>query len=102
LETALSGGGPTPWSWFISELCESFGCTPLQVLRDLGYQLEAIPVLVLEEVLSFRAYAHAREAVLSAERNDTKLEGDAAELVRRIRSDVQRAQLAEMLGADFD
>lgn len=74
-------------------MCESFSCTPLQVLRDLGYELDAVPWLLMTEILEFRSYANTRAAVIRAEERDEVLEGEAAELVRTIRSRVQRARL---------
>jgi hypothetical protein len=50
--------------------------------------------MLILEILELRSYAQVRDQVLQAEERDDRVISPMADLVREIRSRVQRAQLA--------
>jgi len=66
LARALDGDGPAPWEWWVSRLCEEFGCLPSQAVIEW----EAAPAGLLEDICEMRAYARARAAYQQAQQMD--------------------------------
>lgn len=55
-----------PEDWWISRLCEEFGCLPSQAIRE--YQ--SAPCGLLETILLYRTYARSHRAWHSATSKD--------------------------------
>jgi hypothetical protein len=78
-----------PIEWWLSRICEEFHCLPSEALREW----ERAPEGLLETILEYRSFAHAKAAVDRAQSKADIPQTPMCDLVQEIEFDIAREEL---------
>ncbi len=83
-----------PEEWWVSRICQEFGCTPSAALREWRRNPELVT-----RVLEYRAYAAAQQQVHDA-KNDTDLPAEGLDPMVDLVFEVEAQMLRERSSRD--
>lgn len=72
-----------PDEWFISRICEEFGCTPSEAMKQ--------DALLVTDIMELRKYSAAKAAIEDPQSDEESLKGISDEMKDLVFGNIQRA-----------